>query len=112
MTGNYGSTAWRRLSAYVTQNPCGHCGSTVDLLAHHKHPVSMGGTNVLSNLESVCRRCHQRVEQADKARVSREAFARVVGPPRSPLAELLRAAPSRPAPRGGLADVLRRGIQP
>ncbi|MFH1134398.1 MAG: HNH endonuclease signature motif containing protein [Nanoarchaeota archaeon] len=40
---------------------CQGCGKTnVKLYAHHKRPLSKGGTNDAGNIESLCRRCHAR----------------------------------------------------
>jgi 5-methylcytosine-specific restriction endonuclease McrA len=56
---------WRVLSAIVTGGAkCEYCGSRDDLVAHHKVPRRLGGLDLLSNLEPVCRRCHPRIEQA------------------------------------------------
>jgi hypothetical protein len=41
---------------------CRKCGSTRDLIVHHKVPRAFGGTNDLSNLERLCRSCHPREE--------------------------------------------------
>jgi 5-methylcytosine-specific restriction endonuclease McrA len=55
---------WSVLSATVTAGAsCVSCGSQEDLVAHHKIPRRLGGLDVLSNLEPVCRRCHPAVEQ-------------------------------------------------
>lgn len=40
---------------------CAHCGTKVNLQAHHVIPLSMGGTNKASNLQALCERCHQGV---------------------------------------------------
>ena len=37
---------------------CVQCGSTLDLTVDHIHPVSMGGTNDPSNLQTMCRSCN------------------------------------------------------
>jgi 5-methylcytosine-specific restriction endonuclease McrA len=47
---------------------CVRCGSEEDLVAHHVMPRRLGGLDVLSNLEPVCRRCHPTVEREDAAR--------------------------------------------
>lgn len=40
---------------------CQRCGASgVKLYAHHKRHLSQGGANRLENLETVCRRCHER----------------------------------------------------
>lgn len=37
---------------------CVSCGSRVDLTADHVHAVSLDGTNVPSNLRTLCRACN------------------------------------------------------
>ena len=37
---------------------CAHCGSRYDLTIDHIHPVSLGGTNDPSNLQTLCRTCN------------------------------------------------------
>lgn len=39
-------------------NACVVCGATEGLAAHHLVPVAEGGPNVLSNLQTLCSRCH------------------------------------------------------
>jgi 5-methylcytosine-specific restriction endonuclease McrA len=51
---------------------CEYCGSRDDLVAHHKVPRRLGGLDLLSNLEPVCRRCHPRIEQAAVAEAEPE----------------------------------------
>jgi 5-methylcytosine-specific restriction endonuclease McrA len=68
------------LSAIVTAgSKCEYCGSRDDLVAHHKVPRRLGGLDLLSNLEPVCRSCHPRIEQA--------AFAQAEPDWQSPIAE-------------------------
>ena len=38
---------------------CSSCGSTSNLTIDHKIPLSLGGTNALSNLQTLCRDCHE-----------------------------------------------------
>lgn len=38
---------------------CSSCGSTLNLTIDHKLPLSLGGTNALSNLQTLCRDCHE-----------------------------------------------------
>jgi 5-methylcytosine-specific restriction endonuclease McrA len=55
---------WGLLSAMVTTGAsCVACGSSDDLVAHHRLPRRYGGLDLLENLEPVCRRCHPSVEQ-------------------------------------------------
>jgi hypothetical protein len=39
---------------------CVHCGSRTDLTIDHMHPVSLGGLNDPSNLQTLCRGCNSR----------------------------------------------------
>lgn len=40
---------------------CGNCGSTDNLHVHHIVPLSLGGSNLPSNLRTLCKSCHQRL---------------------------------------------------
>ena len=40
---------------------CGNCGSTNNLHVHHIVPMSKGGSNILSNLRTLCEDCHARL---------------------------------------------------
>jgi hypothetical protein len=40
---------------------CGNCGSTINLQIHHIVPLSRGGTNLESNLRTLCESCHQKI---------------------------------------------------
>jgi 5-methylcytosine-specific restriction endonuclease McrA len=70
------------MSAIVTWDAsCVRCGSKTDLVAHHKLPRRFGGTNLISNLQPVCRSCHPSVEaeaviRARVARLERPWFLR------------------------------------
>jgi hypothetical protein len=37
---------------------CGNCGSTSKLHVHHIVPLSLGGSNELGNLRTLCKICH------------------------------------------------------
>lgn len=39
---------------------CERCGSTVGVEAHHRVPVTLGGTHDLRNGEALCTDCHRR----------------------------------------------------
>jgi hypothetical protein len=39
---------------------CVWCGSDSDLTIDHIHPVALGGTNDISNLQTLCRTCNSR----------------------------------------------------
>jgi integrase len=38
---------------------CQNCGSTTNLVAHHIVPIKTSGTNRLTNLTTLCRKCHR-----------------------------------------------------
>lgn len=41
---------------------CQNCGQgNIELHAHHIVPVSVGGTNALTNLACLCRACHRKL---------------------------------------------------
>jgi 5-methylcytosine-specific restriction endonuclease McrA len=68
MRRSNGQLSWGTLSAMVTMGArCRHCGSSEDLVAHHRVPRRLGGPDAYSNLEPVCRRCHPSVEQVAAA---------------------------------------------
>ena len=74
---------WPTLSATVTANArCVYCDSRDDLVAHHKIPRRLGGLDVLSNLEPVCRSCHPHVER-DAVAVAELVWERPEWPERS-----------------------------
>jgi 5-methylcytosine-specific restriction endonuclease McrA len=92
MRRSQGQLPWRTLSTIVTGGAtCTYCGSRDDLIAHHKIPRRLGGLDLLSNLEPVCRSCHPGVEQ------TAAAHAELVW--ESPVPE---GAPRRPRRRPGL----------
>lgn len=62
--------AWDSLRRQVYKRDgytCANCGAkgggdkSTELHAHHIVPVSRGGTNVLTNLKTLCRDCHEKV---------------------------------------------------
>jgi len=64
--------SWSALSAAVTAGAsCVRCGSREDLVAHHRIPRRLGGLDVPSNLEPVCRNCHPAVEREAVAKAER-----------------------------------------
>jgi 5-methylcytosine-specific restriction endonuclease McrA len=40
---------------------CGNCGSTSNLHVHHIVPLSLGGSNELGNLRTLCETCHKKL---------------------------------------------------
>ena len=66
------STAWRRISAaYRKANPlCELCETKGQLVpatfVHHKVAVKDGGSDDESNLQSLCRACHEYVHRHDR----------------------------------------------
>ena len=44
---------------------CSNCGSRTDLDVHHIKPLSLGGSNKLSNLIVLCRYCHETVHKQE-----------------------------------------------
>lgn len=51
----------RQIAVEILGRRCHRCGSTGSLQVHHILPVSEGGTNSLSNLEVLCRPCHEQL---------------------------------------------------
>lgn len=52
----------RRTVYQRAERRCQNCGKgDVELHAHHIVPLSVGGTNELSNLACLCRDCHRRI---------------------------------------------------
>ena len=49
----------RRDKLFNTGNRCEKCGSYVNLHVHHIKPKSIGGTDDISNLQVLCKRCHE-----------------------------------------------------
>jgi hypothetical protein len=59
--------AWQRLRARALQrdgNRCRHCGSTAKLSVHHLVRPQDGGRDELSNLATLCDRCHRLTHKA------------------------------------------------
>jgi 5-methylcytosine-specific restriction endonuclease McrA len=61
---------WQRVRRAVRQRDgdcCRHCGATSDqarLSVHHLLPASLGGTDDMSNLLTLCHLCHPQYEKA------------------------------------------------
>jgi hypothetical protein len=55
---------WSELQAKALardEYKCGNCGSTQNLMVHHIIPLSKGGSNLLSNLRTLCEDCHKKL---------------------------------------------------
>lgn len=50
---------------------CTNCGRVSSLTVDHKVPLSLGGTNILSNLTTLCKDCH---EHKDQRKIFDKAF--------------------------------------
>lgn len=50
---------------------CTNCGRTSNLTVDHKVPLSLGGTNIKSNLTTLCKDCH---EHKDQRKIFDKAF--------------------------------------
>jgi len=50
---------------------CTNCGKTSNLTVDHKVPLSLGGTNLMSNLTTLCKDCH---EYKDQRKIFDQAF--------------------------------------
>lgn len=44
---------------YKKKEHCKYCGSRENLTIDHKHPISLGGTDEISNLQTLCKECNQ-----------------------------------------------------
>lgn len=123
MSGDYNTLAWRLLSSSVCNGAkCVRCGSTRDLLAHHKVPRSYGGLDIPSNLAPVCRRCHPSAEaQAVTSAIlaGRKQSAPAAQPLRAvvrrkarPVVRVRKSSPTPRAPqRSFLAEAMRRQLE-
>lgn len=62
---------WKRIRAAVRRrdgNRCVHCGAEQGLSVHHVVPARLGGTDDMSNLVTVCRAHHARLEAQARRR--------------------------------------------
>lgn len=62
--GKLMSAGWSKVRKAAIErdgNKCLKCGDTDRLEVHHKIPLSAGGGDELSNLETLCKRCHSMV---------------------------------------------------
>jgi 5-methylcytosine-specific restriction enzyme A len=71
------SARWQKARALAKQrdgNRCGSCGATVDLQVHHIVRLEDGGAEFdLSNLTTLCVRCHGEQHRGDRRSTSRHA---------------------------------------
>jgi 5-methylcytosine-specific restriction endonuclease McrA len=58
---------------YVLRKYCKYCGATENLTIDHKHPVSLGGTDDLSNLQTLCYDCNSL-----KSNIPHETFVKIM----------------------------------
>lgn len=59
---------WHEIVSQAKQRDhyrCRECRTSKELTVHHIKPRSEGGTNNLSNLITLCRRCHDLIELGD-----------------------------------------------
>jgi 5-methylcytosine-specific restriction endonuclease McrA len=49
---------WKRIRRLVRADACERCGVASDLTVDHVVPRSMGGSDDVSNLRTLCRSCH------------------------------------------------------
>lgn len=49
----------------VSLGHCAQCGTNFDIQAHHKIPLSRGGSNQLDNLILLCKTCHKRTHNVE-----------------------------------------------
>ena len=62
------SHRWKRLRKLVLERDeytCRHCGSNRDLTVHHRHYSSLGHEQ-LDDLQTLCRKCHDHLHDADR----------------------------------------------
>jgi hypothetical protein len=68
-----GSTEWKKLRKIVYERDdyqcqkCGTVASTVRIHAHHIIPFRISQSNELSNLTTLCERCHPKIERLKNA---------------------------------------------
>ena len=55
---DFANPTFRRIMKENLKNECINCGSTVGIEYHHVVPLSLGGTNRLTNIVPVCHACH------------------------------------------------------
>lgn len=55
----YNRISFKRMLREVMPPVCGNCGSDENVEYHHIVPLSIGGTNRLTNIVPLCNRCHK-----------------------------------------------------
>lgn len=55
----YNRESFRKTLKEKLPNSCVNCGSTKDISYHHIVPLSLGGTNNITNIVPLCDRCHK-----------------------------------------------------
>lgn len=80
---------WRRIReiARARDEVCRHCGKTPEengraLDVHHRTPFRFSGSNLLDELEALCRSCHMRAD--DHGRRGSAEFLKAEGIPKRP----------------------------
>jgi 5-methylcytosine-specific restriction endonuclease McrA len=64
----------RQLVLDRDKHRCGNCGSTHELHVHHIVPLSLGGTNEMGNLRTLCRSCHERLHPHMRGQTRKPPF--------------------------------------
>jgi 5-methylcytosine-specific restriction protein A len=59
----YKLISWRQIRDYYKESECAACASTINLVLHHIRPVKFLGTDIESNLITLCRSCHFKVHR-------------------------------------------------
>lgn len=55
---DFANPTFRRIMKENLKSECVNCGSTVGIEYHHVVPLSLGGTNRLTNIVPICHACH------------------------------------------------------
>lgn len=56
---------------------CVNCGSTEDIEYHHIVPLSLGGNDVLSNIQPLCYECHSKLHFGESKHVNHSSLTKV-----------------------------------
>jgi HNH endonuclease len=100
--------AWQRIRKLVRERDgnccpgCGASGEWAKLSVHHLLPASLGGTDDMANLVTVCSDCHSRYEQAARTLTlpveTPPARARTAGERRTGISSFHERYADHPAP--------------